>query len=77
MFRRRIFSEVTCAMTINWVKKKSLSNFGLNKLTDNNITGGKKSKREDQAYKALTTQKHKRDIYTIFLRNSKNNMIHV
>ena len=65
-------------MTFNWVKKKSLSNFGLNKLINNNITGGKKSKREDQAaYKVLNTQKHKRDTYTIFLINSTNSMIHV
>lgn len=67
-------------MTINWVKKKSLSNFGLNKLTDKNITDIldiKNSKREDQAYKALTTQNHKRDTYAIFLRNSTNNMSHV
>lgn len=64
-------------MTINWVKKKSPSNFGLNKLINNNITRDKKSKREDQAYKALSTQKHKRDAYTIFLINSTNSMIHV
>lgn len=67
-------------MTINWVKKKSLSNFGLNKLTDKNITDIldiKNSKREDQAYKALTTQNQKRDTYAIFLRNSTNNMSHV